>query len=79
MSRRAPGSQVDKTFVVDIHGFVAARGLELVHFAKGQRKDELTISSRRRLRVLSGTRHMVWWEPAGRREHGGLNGRLAGI
>jgi hypothetical protein len=31
-----------KDFVADIHGFVAARGLELIHFAKGQRKDELT-------------------------------------
>jgi hypothetical protein len=31
-----------KAFVADIYGFVAARGLELVHFAKGQRKDELT-------------------------------------
>jgi hypothetical protein len=31
-----------KDFVAGIHGFVAARGLELVHFAKGQRKDELT-------------------------------------
>jgi hypothetical protein len=30
-----------KDFVADIHGFVAARGLELVHFAKGQRKDDL--------------------------------------
>jgi hypothetical protein len=30
-----------KTFVADIHGFVAARGLELVHFAKGQRKDDV--------------------------------------
>ena len=30
-----------KTFVADIHGFVAARGLELVRFAKGQRKDDL--------------------------------------
>ena len=30
-----------KTFVTDIHGFVAARGLELVHFAKGQRKDDI--------------------------------------
>jgi len=30
-----------KTFVADIHGFVAARGLEMVHFAKGQRKDDL--------------------------------------
>src|SRR5213596_1244598 len=29
-------------FVADIHGFVAARGLELIHFPKGQRKDELT-------------------------------------
>lgn len=30
-----------KDFVADIHGFVAARGLELVHFAKGERKDDL--------------------------------------
>jgi hypothetical protein len=31
-----------KAFVAGIHGFLAARGLELVHFAKGQRKDDLT-------------------------------------
>jgi len=31
-----------KAFVRDIHDFVAARGLELVHFAKAQRKDEVT-------------------------------------
>ena len=31
-----------KAFVADIHGFVASRGLELVHFAKGQRKDDIT-------------------------------------
>jgi hypothetical protein len=30
-----------KAFVADIHGFVAARGLELVHFGKGQRKDDI--------------------------------------
>jgi hypothetical protein len=30
-----------KAFVTDIHGFVAARGLELVSFAKGQRNDDL--------------------------------------
>jgi hypothetical protein len=30
-----------KAFVADIHGFIAARGLELVSFAKGQRKDDL--------------------------------------
>lgn len=30
-----------KTFVADIHGFIAARGLELVHFGKGQRKDDI--------------------------------------
>jgi hypothetical protein len=30
-----------KAFVADIHGFVAARGLQLVGFAKGQRKDDL--------------------------------------
>jgi hypothetical protein len=34
-----------KTFVADIHGFVAARGLELVSFAKGQRKDDLAQES----------------------------------
>jgi hypothetical protein len=33
---------MSKAFVADIHGFVAARGLELVHFAKGQRKDDVT-------------------------------------
>ncbi|MGB6161036.1 MAG: hypothetical protein WCF33_21655 [Pseudonocardiaceae bacterium] len=31
-----------KAFVADIHGFIAARGLELVSFAKDQRKDDLT-------------------------------------
>ncbi len=31
-----------KAFVADIHGFVFSRGLELVHFGKGQRKDEVT-------------------------------------
>jgi hypothetical protein len=31
-----------KAFVADIHGFVAARGLDLVSFGKGQRKDDLT-------------------------------------
>jgi hypothetical protein len=30
-----------KAFVADIHGFVAARGLQLVHFGKGQRKDDI--------------------------------------
>ena len=30
-----------KAFVAGIHGFIAARGLELVHFIKGQRKDDL--------------------------------------
>jgi hypothetical protein len=30
-----------KAFVADIHGFVAARGLELVAFAKGHRKDDI--------------------------------------
>ena len=30
-----------KAFVADIHGFIAARGLELVSFAKGQRKDDI--------------------------------------
>ena len=30
-----------KALVADIHGFVAARGLELVSFAKGQHKDDI--------------------------------------
>ena len=30
-----------KAFVADIHGFVTARGLELISFAKGQRKDDI--------------------------------------
>jgi hypothetical protein len=33
---------MSKAFVADIHDFIATRGLELVGFAKGQRKDELT-------------------------------------
>ena len=33
---------MSKAFVADIHHFVAAHDLELVHFAKGQRKDEVT-------------------------------------
>ena len=31
-----------KAFVRDIHGFIDARGLDLVSFGKGQRKDEVT-------------------------------------
>jgi len=31
-----------KAFVTDIRGFISSRGLELVHFAKGQRKDDIT-------------------------------------
>jgi len=30
-----------KAFVADVHGFVAARGLELVSFGKGERKDDI--------------------------------------
>ena len=33
---------MSKAFVADIRHFIAAHGLELVHFAKGQRKDEVT-------------------------------------
>jgi hypothetical protein len=33
---------MSKAFVADIHHFIAAHGLELVHFGKGQRKDEVT-------------------------------------
>jgi hypothetical protein len=43
-----------KTFVADIHGFVAARGLELVHFAKGQRKDDLAQEFRARFTESEG-------------------------
>src|SRR5689334_18483584 len=38
----APMGPMIKAFVADVHGFVTARGLELVSFGKGQRKDELT-------------------------------------
>jgi len=31
-----------KTFVADIHHFIASHDLDLVHFDKGQRKDEVT-------------------------------------
>lgn len=31
-----------KVFVADIRGFISSRGLELVHFGKGQRKDDIT-------------------------------------
>jgi hypothetical protein len=30
-----------KAFLADIHGFGAARGLELISFARGQRKDDI--------------------------------------
>ena len=33
---------MSKAFVADIHHFAAAHNLELVHFAKGQRKDDVT-------------------------------------
>jgi hypothetical protein len=33
---------MSKAFVADIHHFIDSHGLELVHFAKGQRKDEVT-------------------------------------
>ena len=56
-----------KAFVAGIHGFVAARGLELVSFAKGQRKDDRD-GRRDRLRgrllgwVVRGD--AGWWEGA---------------
>ena len=40
--QRRGGEPVTAAFVADIHHFIAARGLDLVHFAKGQRKDDLT-------------------------------------
>jgi hypothetical protein len=39
---RALMDPMAKAFVVDIHGFVSSRGLQLVHFGKGQRKDDVT-------------------------------------
>ena len=36
---------MSKTFVANIRNFIAARGVELVHFAKGQRKDDVTQQS----------------------------------
>jgi hypothetical protein len=34
-------AQMTEAFVADIHHFVAAHDLPLVHFAKGQRKDDV--------------------------------------
>lgn len=33
---------MSKAFVADIHHFIDAHGLELTHFGKGQRKDDVT-------------------------------------
>ena len=33
---------ITQAFVADIHHYIAAHGLDLVHFRKGQRKDDLT-------------------------------------
>src|SRR5207237_8290800 len=48
---------MSKAFVADIHHFIAARGLELVHFAKGQRKDEVT---QRMLAGFTGTEGVLY-------------------
>jgi hypothetical protein len=34
-------AQMTEVFVADLHHFIAARGVPLVHFAKGQRKDDV--------------------------------------
>ncbi len=33
---------MSKAFTADIHHFITAHGLDLVHFGKGQRKDDIT-------------------------------------
>src|SRR5437773_1636170 len=35
-------AQMTQVFVADLYHFIAARGVPLVHFAKGQRKDDVT-------------------------------------
>ncbi len=48
---------MSKAFVADIHHFIAARGVDLVHFAKGQRKDEVT---QRLLAGFTGTEGVLY-------------------
>ena len=42
---------VTAAFVADIHHFIAARGLELVRFGRGQRKDDVTAGYLRRAQL----------------------------
>ena len=60
-------------FTADIGHFIAARGVELVRFAKGQRKDDLTREYLRRAELMTGG-----WCPAGAVCRGGA-GKAAGI
>ena len=48
---------MSKAFVADIHHFIAAHGVDLVHFAKGQRKDEVT---QRLLADFTGTEGVLY-------------------
>jgi hypothetical protein len=48
---------MSKAFVADIRHFTAAHGLELVHFGKGQRKDEVT---QRMLAGFTGTEGVLY-------------------
>jgi hypothetical protein len=48
---------MSKAFVADIHHFIAARGVDLVHFARGQRKDEVT---QRLLAGFTGTEGVLY-------------------
>jgi hypothetical protein len=48
---------MSKAFVADIHHFIAARGVDLVHFARGQRKDEVT---QRLLADFTGTEGVLY-------------------
>ena len=48
---------MSKAFVADIHHFIAAHDLELVHFGKGQRKDEVT---QRMLAGFTGTEGVLY-------------------
>ena len=48
---------MSKAFVADIHHFIAARGVDLVHFAKGQRKDDFT---QRLLAGFTGTEGVLY-------------------
>ena len=55
-------------FAADIRHYIDSRGLDLVHFAKGQSKDEV---ARRYLAMTAGSRSCSWAWPRRRPGSGG--------